>query len=167
MPGARFTMLCSILAISTTMLAGSPRSAMASDSLAEGVAVDASDPTRSTEMALLMSPNTWEAQRLHDLPLVEGTRITARFDGTRVTGSAGCNQYSGSYISVGTPEGGIFRITSPIITTRMACLGPGVMEQETSYLDALKKARSYMMSSNELRLRDADDKVILQFFTAP
>ncbi len=66
--------------------------------------------------------------------LIAGTQITASFADDLVTGSAGCNNYSGQL----TPADDHFTV-GPVITTQMYCGEPaGVMEQEQSYLTALE-----------------------------
>jgi heat shock protein HslJ len=63
---------------------------------------------------------------------IQGTELTATFTGDQVSGSAGCNQYNGSY----TLDGDTVTI-GPLATTRMAC-EPDVMDQETAFLTALQ-----------------------------
>jgi heat shock protein HslJ len=65
---------------------------------------------------------------------LEGTELTALFGIASVGGSAGCNQYDGTY---GT-NGNIVRI-SRVATTRMAC-ADDIMAQETAFLAALEGA---------------------------
>jgi heat shock protein HslJ len=72
-------------------------------------------------------------------PVLAGTQITASFSDTSVTGTAGCNNYSGTL----TPVDNYFTISN-VITTRMFCGEPaGVMEQEQSYLLALESVNGY------------------------
>jgi heat shock protein HslJ len=88
--------------------------------------------------------------------LVGGTTVTMVFanDG-KVSGTAGCNQYTARYES----EGSKFRFTAPA-ATRMMCPGAGVMEQEQSFLKALEGVRTMRVEGNRLELRD--DKGALQ-----
>jgi heat shock protein HslJ len=86
-----------------------------------------------------------------------GTRVTATFspDG-KLTGSAGCNSYGGSY----TSDRGALEI-SEIAKTDMLCKGPaGVMEQETKFLEALASATEYSVNNEVLYLRRADGKPV-------
>jgi heat shock protein HslJ len=71
--------------------------------------------------------------------VIPGSIITANFSGNTVSGSAGCNNYSGTL----TTEGDHF-IIGNILTTRMACGEPaGVMEQEQAFLTALEAVNGY------------------------
>jgi heat shock protein HslJ len=71
--------------------------------------------------------------------LIEGTQITATFAGGTVSGSAGCNTYTGTV----TPVDDYFTIGG-IATTQMACTEPeGVMEQEQAFLTALAATAGY------------------------
>ncbi|NTV37583.1 MAG: META domain-containing protein, partial [Anaerolineales bacterium] len=72
--------------------------------------------------------------------MITGSEVTLNFgaDG-QVSGSAGCNRYTGPYQS----EGGNLKV-GELATSRMMCPSPeGVMEQETRYLAALQNAATY------------------------
>jgi heat shock protein HslJ len=71
-------------------------------------------------------------------------------DGT-VSGSAGCNRYTGTYQA----ENQTLKV-SQLATTMMMCASPeGAMEQETKYVAALQKAATYSIDGNMLTIRDA------------
>lgn len=82
--------------------------------------------------------------------ILDGSQITAEFrsDG-RVSGSAGCNRYMGSFQA--TETGGL--MIGPLATTRMLCAQP-VMDQETAYLSALAATTQYRFENDELIFRD-------------
>lgn len=147
---SRFASVCVTLAISAIVLSGPPSEARAAAPVLPAGFVAAP--------LFIGSTSTWEVRSLRGSALIPGTRITARFDGRRVTGSAGCNHYGGSYRA----EGGSFRMTSSIFTTKMACLQPGVMRQEDSYVAALGEARSYVLRGRRLILRNAEGKVLVR-----
>lgn len=85
-----------------------------------------------------------------------GTTVTMTFtDDGKVSGSAGCNQYSGRYEA----EGSKFRFIAPAATRRM-CPGAGVMEQEQSFLKALEAVTTMRVEGSRLEFRD--DKGALQ-----
>ncbi len=92
--------------------------------------------------------------------VLTGTSITASFgtDGV-ISGSSGCNTYSGSYKVDGN------RVTiSQIISTQMACSQPaGVMEQETQFLVALQTAATFKIQGNRLELRTSEGVLAVQF----
>ncbi len=88
-----------------------------------------------------------------------GTTLTTRFTGDQISGSAGCNDYSGSYwvsganISIGA-----------LATGMMTCAEPsGVMEQETQFLDALRSAVTFQFDGNRLTFRRGDGSVAVVF----
>jgi heat shock protein HslJ len=71
--------------------------------------------------------------------LIEGSQITATFSGGTVSGSAGCNNYTGTV----TPVADYFTIGG-LAVTQQACAEPaGVMEQEQAYLAALEATAGY------------------------
>ena len=83
-------------------------------------------------------------------PILPGTTINAVFsaDGS-VSGSSGCNTYSGTY-SVSDNN---FLTISPLSVTQMACGEPeGVMEQEQAYLNVLQAASGYQVSGGQLQI---------------
>jgi heat shock protein HslJ len=93
--------------------------------------------------------------------LISGTAINLRFEGGRVSGSAGCNGYAGLY-SLGP---GALRITDIAITER-GCLEPaGIMEQEATYVDILRSVTVFELHADRLTLRTADGRGLA--FAAP
>ena len=91
--------------------------------------------------------------------VVGGTTITAVFseDG-RVSGSAGCNNYFGSYTVTGSSLS-----TSSIGSTKMNCPGTGIMQQENTFLASLGRTAGFTISGNRLNLADANGTTLLTF----
>jgi heat shock protein HslJ len=85
--------------------------------------------------------------------VIDGTSLTANFgaDGT-VSGSGGCNNYTGSY----TTDGSAIAI-GPLASTLRACADMGVDEQELQFLAAMESAAVFNISGDTLELRTADD----------
>jgi len=89
--------------------------------------------------------------------VIEGTEITATFNSgdNAVSGSAGCNSYSGGYeikarLSIGA-----------LASTKMWCGEPeGRMIQETAYLNILQAAEDYTVRNSRLTI-DCGDKVLI------
>jgi heat shock protein HslJ len=73
--------------------------------------------------------------------IIEGTEITATFDGStaEISGSAGCNSYFAEYEIDGN------KLTVfDMAFTEMACQSPlGIMEQEQEFLSILANAHSF------------------------
>ena len=86
-----------------------------------------------------LTGKVWALTDLNNTPLTDGVGISAQFtsDG-KVSGSAGCNRYSGTY----TLSGSTITFSSPMATTMMMC-DESVMSQETAYLKALAEAKTY------------------------
>jgi heat shock protein HslJ len=92
-------------------------------------------------------------------PLAD-TTITASFtaDG-KLSGSAGCNRYHGSY----QVDGESLTI-GPVATTKMACPEPpGVMEQEAAFLILLENTAAYQIMGDTLILLDANGAPLAEF----
>ena len=94
--------------------------------------------------------------------VISGTEITVVFstDNT-VSGSAGCNGFSGRYTTAGDSLS-----FSPLATTRMACK-KYVMAQEQVFLDAMSRVRSYAIDGAQLTVFDASGASLLGFDGAP
>jgi heat shock protein HslJ len=92
--------------------------------------------------------------------VLPGTEITAYFDGAgRVSGSAGCNQYTASYsgslnnIAIGSPA-----------TTKMNCPSPpGTMSQESLYLVTFQGATRFTIDGDILTFFDSNGRAILAY----
>jgi heat shock protein HslJ len=86
-----------------------------------------------------LTGKVWALTELTGKPPVAGTGISAEFsaDG-KLSGSAGCNRYSGTY----TVSGNSITFSSPMASTMMMC-DAAVMEQENAYLKALGEAKTF------------------------
>jgi heat shock protein HslJ len=112
----------------------------------------------------LISPE-WKATGINNgkggvQSLLAGTIVTATFteDGT-VTGSSGCNKFSGTY----ERDGNAIK-TGPLAGTRMMCAEPvGIMQQETDFLKALENASTFNVEGKTLELRDAQAALQVEF----
>ena len=77
-------------------------------------------------------------------PVIPATQITAHFANDQISGSAGCNQYSGTLVS----ENDYFQVTN-IMTTRMAC-PEEIMAQEQAYLAGLEAITGYQWEQSQV-----------------
>lgn len=110
-----------------------------------------------------LAGTSWVLQTLNGQPLVAGTTITLDFTGGEIGGTAGCNQYGGSY----TVEGDQLTF-GMLFMTEMYCMDPeGVMAQESAYLETLATVARYRMAGERLELLDSDGQVVLSFTPAP
>lgn len=82
--------------------------------------------------------------------------LTVQFaaDG-RIGGSAGCNRYTGTYISSGSAIS-----IAQLGATRKLCTDPEkVMEQELAFLEALHSAATVRVEGDRLELRTTEDAI--------
>ncbi|WNZ21537.1 META domain-containing protein [Leptolyngbya sp. NK1-12] len=70
-------------------------------------------------------------------PMVPAGELTVEFAGDRISGSGGCNRFTGSFDT----EGNQLQV-SPLASTFKAC-EQSIMDQETRYLTALQGAQRY------------------------
>jgi heat shock protein HslJ len=79
-----------------------------------------------------------------------------------MSGSAGCNNYTGGY----TVDGSNIKI-GPLASTRKLCSTPeGVMEQEAQFLAALETAATYRIDGDRMEMRTTDDALAATFIRA-
>ena len=81
---------------------------------------------------------------------VVGSTLTAIFTADQVSGSAGCNTYSGGY----TIDGTTLKI-GPLASTMRACSDEAVNEQEQQFLAALEASTTFDLTGNTLTLKAA------------
>lgn len=90
-------------------------------------------------------------------PVLPDTSITATFDAGTVSGSAGCNDYTASYV-INDSEISI----SDIATTFMMCTEPAdIMAQETRYLAGLEAATNIQISPRTIQLFTNEQPIML------
>jgi heat shock protein HslJ len=85
---------------------------------------------------------------------------SATFEDGRLTGSTGCNRYSGQY----TAGDGTLEIQG-LALTRMAC-APPADEVEREFVAALESVERFRVEGEELVLRDGEDDEVLRFAVA-
>lgn len=105
----------------------------------------------------------WLVEDIAGRGVIDRAQTTISFDAPgRVSGSTGCNRYTG----VATREGEALRF-GPLATTRRACV-PALMDQEQKFLRAMQDVRSYVVATNGLlHLRGANGEPLLRLAPMP
>lgn len=122
--------------------------------------------TYEAEQALPLEGTSWRLDGIATgadavSSVLAGTEITARFEDGQVSGSGGCNTYTGGY-TLDTPAISFGDLAS----TAMAC-APDVSEQEAAYLEALGGAETFEIAGSTLTLRGAEGGFLLSFVATP
>ncbi|MFC2052945.1 Gmad2 immunoglobulin-like domain-containing protein [Chloroflexota bacterium] len=109
-----------------------------------------------------LEDHLWILERYGGEEVLAGTRITAEFKDSQVTGTAGCNNYFASYVQTDS------RLeVGPIGATRMMCSDPeGIMEQESGYLALLESANTFQIEAGQLKVQNASGKTALIYEAA-
>ena len=92
-------------------------------------------------------------------PVLFGVGVTAKFseNGNEISGSGGCNSYSGSYKADETSFN-----AEALSWTERGCLEPaGVMEQEERFLRLLSSAEAFAIGGLRLTVTGAGDQVLI------
>jgi putative lipoprotein len=111
------------------------------------------DSTRSPAASTVsLADTTWKLVELDGRPAradEQGSLPDLRLDSAqhRAGGNAGCNRYFGTYAS--SQDSLHF---GPLAATRRACLDAAMTRQETAFLQALDRSRTYRVASDTLTL---------------
>jgi hypothetical protein len=90
---------------------------------------------------------------------IANSLVTLQFSGYTANGTSGCNTYSAS-----VQYSGSSLAFNNIAYGRKACSAPaGVMQQESSYLNALSLVRSFRLDQGQLLLLDQSGQLILGY----
>ena len=109
-----------------------------------------------------LAGTSWRLIELNGQPVAGTEPLTLSFgtDG-QVSGYGGCNQFSGPY----TQSGASLRF-GPLVSTRRACVEPGLNEQETAYFAALESTTRYSIEGGQLLLYSGNE-VVARFRRGP
>ncbi len=116
----------------------------------------ATPPVSSPPISL--SGTSWALVEINGQPVIENSLPTLIIDGNSVGGNASCNSFGGDF----SQEGDRLRF-GPLFSTMMACLEPGLMEQETAYLQALEAIVGFRIEAGQLTLFDDEKQALLVF----
>jgi len=121
-------------------------------------------PAEAVLSALPSAPSiegiVWRAEDIGGGGIIDRSHATLTFgaDG-RVSGSASCNQYSGSY----TLDRGALEFTSALVATQRSC-APSLMDQERRFLAILGAAQRIELLPTGALLVSTPDGKSLRFF---
>ena len=108
--------------------------------------------------AVAVAGTTWTLTELDGAPLPDGVTVDLTFDGERIAGSSGCNQYT----TAATFADGEATIDPVIAGTMMAC-EPPASDVESAFLAALGQVVGYSVEESTLTLVDGDDATLAVF----
>ena len=99
---------------------------------------------------------SWVLISLDDTSPLLGTSITLSFADGEISGSGGCNSYSGSY----QVQGDRISFGETVITLQ-ACMEPdGVLDQESAYMAILGVVKRFVLEDGGLMLVTQDGKAL-------
>lgn len=121
-------------------------------------------PTATPQPPPSLAHTEWALISLYGQPPLAGTHILLTFKDEQMVGFSGCNRYGGKYTV--TAEGQL--TFNEIAMTLMHCEDPaGVMDQEGTYLQALRDAAAYRLADDRLEVQNAAGETILIFARRP
>lgn len=118
--------------------------------------LDAATPIEGTpwQLTQYLGPNNTQ------VPALASAAPTATFSGGTLTGSTGCNSYTGTYTLTATAL-----TINPGATALRACIEP-VATQEHTFLAALPTVTGYAITGTTLMLMNASGNAVLTFAAA-
>ena len=99
----------------------------------------------------------WTVVELNGASVIAGSHVTLNFTGPSVGGYSGCNWYGARYtvtdtgIRIGTAESSARGCTAPV----------GVMQQEATLYETLRRVTSHQVIGNQLQMRNSRNEVIV------
>jgi putative lipoprotein len=130
-----------------------------------GCGSDDDDSTTGTLGTVTAEANvegvTWTVTELNGEAPPADVEATLVFDGSAVSGSSGCNTYSGE----ATFDEDVVQISDQLTSTLKAC-EPEVSEFEGAYLTMLANASIFAVDGDTLTLSDDTDTVLATFTAA-
>lgn len=100
-----------------------------------------------------------EGSGMTDVPV--GIDASLLLEDGNMSGSSGCNSFSGSY----TLEAASLDFDDALTTTLRACIGDA-NDVESAYYDALAQVAAWSIAGDTLELSDFDDEAVLVFETS-
>ena len=109
-------------------------------------------------LAERLTQGEWQVEDINGGGIIDSSHMTLKFgDDGRVSGSAGCNNYSATYTVSGTKM-----TVGPVASTRRMCPGEAIMNQEQRMLAALAGEQDIQFTEDgALKLRAASGFSIL------
>lgn len=118
-------------------------------------ALAACSSTSAPDKSTNLDGTEWVLTTMPGRTLIADSFVTLRFEDGRVSGTDGCNRYSGAY----TASDLQLQFDGSMATTMMACAEP-LMEQASAFMAALAQVRSYRIAAGQLVLLSASDALL-------
>jgi heat shock protein HslJ len=115
----------------------------------------------SADNSRALEGKAWKATAIAGVTTVRtgrGTEVTAVFAAGQMSGTGGVNRYNAAYQ---TQPGDKISIKQPVSTLMAGA--PEAMTQETAYFAALPKATSFEVTSDSLKLLDAQGTTLVSY----
>jgi heat shock protein HslJ len=102
-----------------------------------------------------LDDTSWALVAISKHPPIEESQISILFEEGQVSGSSGCNRYSGGYKISGDKI-----VFDTMAMTEMACADSDLMDQETEYMDHLGNAQRFEIRDGQLLIYWSDHEAL-------
>ena len=109
-----------------------------------------------------LANTSWVVTQIEGRAPLAAAVPTLEFSTDQVTGFGSCNRFGGGYRSSGTSLS-----FDDLAMSAMACVGEGVMEQESAFSAALSKVSAVRAAGADLELLDSSGAIVLKLGTPP
>ena len=120
-----------------------------------------SDEATGVTDASAVEATSWTLEEISGEAIPDGVEVTLEYDGERISGNGGCNQYSGG----ATFDDGTVTIDDELMSTMMACEDPAA-RSSVATSRRFRLAAGFVVENGTLRLTDGDDEPLLAFGAA-
>ena len=103
----------------------------------------------------ILDGTIWKVVSLNNTPLVKSTTLSIRFHNRNVSGSSGCNTFTGRY-KVDEESISIDKIE----LNATNCLFPGTMDEERAFIKYLQEDANFNFSEQELTLTTKNGNIV-------
>jgi len=123
------------------------------------VSVDSTTPAAADLDGKLWGLLSYAGPEDQMIDVLAGSTVTAQFADGRVSGTSGCNTYTGAAVVNGSK----LQI-GPLASTMMFCNEPeGLMDQESAFLAGMQNAALFKTADGKLEIYDVNGQLILSF----
>ena len=117
-----------------------------SSSFSDSVAPSSSEKPSHAASVITMNDSYWQVESIQQGGTIDYSYVTMSIDDGQISGSTGCNRYTGAVTLDAVNEGLSAFTVDNIALTRKMC-APALMKQEQKFVEALNETQLYSIDS--------------------
>lgn len=117
-----------------------------SSSVSDSVSPSSSENPSHATSVIAMNDSYWQVESIQQGGIIDYSHVTMSIDDGQISGSTGCNRYTGAVTVEAESEGlSAFTIDNIVLTRKMCA--PALMKQEQKFVEALNETQLYSVDS--------------------